>query len=159
MPRTCRIPARISPSSPRAQPNMDIDAAAADKFPKPRLSPCVLAADPLCLTRQPGIFHELHAPIPLFPADSARNAKRGRDCLASTDAAHRHDATGGGGHLRLSAPWLPRVAENLPDRAGGTEPVGRDRAVNACRSVGGPLARERTLRRVWQGNAAHKGSA
>src|SRR5262245_32014006 len=107
----------------------------------------------------PGIFHELHAPIPLFPANSARNAKRGRDCLASIDAARRHDAAGGGGHLRLSAPRLPRVAEDLPDRAGGTEPVGCDRVVNAHGSVGGSLARERTLRRVWQGNAAHKGSA
>src|SRR5262245_42225491 len=40
----------------RAQPIMDIDAAIADKFPKTRLSPCVLAADPLSLTGHPRGF-------------------------------------------------------------------------------------------------------
>jgi prolyl-tRNA synthetase len=35
------------------QPNMDIDAAASDKFPKKRSSPCVFASDPLSLTHHP----------------------------------------------------------------------------------------------------------
>src|SRR5262245_63912399 len=87
----------------------------------------------------------VHAPVPVFPAHPARDAKRGRDCLASADAARRHDAARSRRHLCLPAAWVPCAAENLPDRARGTEPLRRDRAVDADDPVGRSLARERAL--------------
>src|SRR5665647_3709508 len=54
-----------------------------------------------------------HAPVPIFPADPARNAEGGGDRLAPLDAARRHDAAGGRRHLRLPAAWLSRAADCL----------------------------------------------
>jgi hypothetical protein len=53
------------------QPNMDIDAAASDKFPKKRSSPCVFASDPLSLTLSSSIPFKHHAPVSFLPADPA----------------------------------------------------------------------------------------
>ncbi len=66
VPRTRLITARISPSPLRPQPSMDIDSATADKFPKRRLGPCVLAADPLSLTRHPGDFSRTPCACPVI---------------------------------------------------------------------------------------------
>src|SRR5690242_8761183 len=96
-----------------------------------------------------------HAPVPLFPADSARNAQRGRDRLAPPDAASRHDAAGSRGDLRSSAARLSRAAKNLPHRAGGAGPFGSPRAIDADDAIGRAVARERTLRGLRQGDAAH----
>ena len=94
---------------------------------------------------------------PLFPAHPARDPERGGDRLAPADAARRHDAAGGGRHLRLPAARLPRLAEDLPDRARGAGPLRRHRAADADHPVGRPVARERALRRLRQGDAAHQG--
>ena len=49
------------------------------------------------------------------------------------------------------------LQEDLPDRARGAGPLGRDRDADADHPVGRALARERTLRRLRQGDAAHQG--
>ena len=138
----CHRSQRLSDASlhvfvgPCRQPTMDIDAAAFDKFPKERASPCVLASDPLSVTALfLGSFKD-HAPVPLFPADPARNTERGGDRLASIDAARRDDAAGGRGHLRISATRIPRAAEDLSDRPRGAEPIGCERTADAHHSVG-----------------------
>src|SRR5262245_298762 len=92
------------------------------------------------------ILCKVDAPVPLFSAHPARDAKRGRDRLASADVARRHDAAGSFGHLCLPAARFSRAAENLPDRTRGAEPVRRDRAVDAHDPVGRTLAGEWTLR-------------
>ena len=49
------------------------------------------------------------------------------------------------------------LAEDLRDRARGAEPLRRHRTADADHPVGRSLARERALRGLWQGNAAHQG--
>ena len=122
--------------------------------------PCLFPTDPLSLRSRPALeFRDTnHAPLPLFPAHPARNAERGGDRLAPADAARRHDAAGGRRHLRLPAARLPGAAEDLPDRARGAEPRRRHRAADADHPVGRSVARERALRRLRQGDAAHQGS-
>ncbi len=108
-------------------------------------------------TRGRFLTGETHASIPLFPAHPARAAARGRNRLAPANAARRHDAAGGGRHLCLPAARLPRLAENLPNRARGAGPLRRHRTVDADHPVRRPVARKRTLRRLRQGDAAHQG--
>src|SRR4029077_6908861 len=116
---------------PSGQLSTDIDAATPINSRKS--TPALVFSRPIrfLLPSNPRIPQEIHAPVPLFSAHPARNAERGGDRVASADAARGHDATGGCGHLCVPAAWLSRAAENLPDRTRGTEPVGRDRAVDA----------------------------
>ena len=95
--------------------------------------------------RRPDSENHPHAPVPLFPADPARDPEGGRDCLPSADAAGRHDPAGGGRHLCLAAARLPRAQEDRADRARGAEPRRRDRASDAHVAARRPLARERPL--------------
>src|SRR3974390_279437 len=88
---------------------------------------------------------QFYAPVPLLPADSARNAEGGRYRLAPVDAARRYDAAGGGRHLCLSAARFSCTAEDLPDRARGAGPLGRNRASDADHPVRRLVARERPL--------------
>ena len=106
---------------------------------------------------QTSILNRHHAPDPLLPADPARDPEGGGDRLPPADAARRHDAAGGGRHLCLPAARAAGVAEDRADRARGAEPLGRHRAVDADHPVGGPVARERALRGLRQGDAAHQG--
>ena len=101
-----------------------------------------------------------HAPVPLFPADPARDAERGGDRLPPADAARRHDAAGGGRHLCVAAARACACCNKItPDRARGAEPRRRDRTADADHPVGRSVARERALRRLRQGDAAHQGPA
>ena len=50
-----------------------------------------------------------------------------------------------------------RPEEDRADRARGAEPRRRHRAADADHPVGRPLARERPLRGLWQGDAADRG--
>src|SRR5262249_57564102 len=81
--------------------------------------PCFPPADPVSLgaTRTADPRPYPYAPVPLFPADSARGSEGGRDRLSPADAARRHAAAGGGGHLCLASPRGPRAQEDRTDRA------------------------------------------
>ena len=102
---------------------------------------------------------EIHAPEPLLPADSSRDSEGGRGRVAPADAARRHDPPGSLGHLCLAASRTARRREDQPHRARGAESLRRDRASDADHPVRRPVARERTLRRLRQGDAAHQGPA
>src|SRR5262249_5737640 len=82
--------------------------------------PCSSPAAPVSLgaTRTADPRPYPYAPVPLFPADSARGSEGGRDRLSPADAARRHAAAGGGGHLCLASPRGPRAQEDRTDRAG-----------------------------------------
>src|SRR2546429_9540809 len=85
--------------------------------------PCVSCRVPVSLARpanQPLESH-LHASVPLFPADLARDAERGGDRVAPADAARRHDAAGGGGGLCLPSPWPARAPPGLPPCTPGAQ--------------------------------------
>ena len=91
-----------------------------------------------------------------FLPDPEGDAEGGGDRLASADAARRHAPAAGGRHLFLAAARLPRSEEDRADRARGAEPGRGARSADADHPVGRPLARERPLRRLRQGDAAHR---
>ena len=62
------------------------------------------------------------------------------------------------GHLCLAAARLSRAAEDRADRARGNEPRRRDRNPHADAAARRSVARDRPLRRLWPGDAAHQGS-
>ena len=99
------------------------------------------------------------APFPLFPARAQGGAGRGRDRLPQADAARRHDPAALGRHLQLAAAGLRRAAEGRADRPRGDERGRRHRDPDADDPAGRPVARERPLRGLWQGDAAHQGPA
>ena len=102
----------------------------------------------------------IHAPFPLLPAHPQREPARGGDRLAPADAARRHDPPAGG---RASIPGCRsasacstrscQIVREEQDRAGAIE------ILMPTHPVGRPLARERPLRRLRQGDAAHRGPA
>src|SRR5438477_7841627 len=100
-------------------------------------------------------FEYAHAIIAVLSTHPQRESERGGDRLASADAARRHDAAGGGGHLCLAAAGPARAEEDRADRARGAEPCRRYRTVDAHAATRRSLARKRPLRRLWTGNAAH----
>src|SRR6185437_2970005 len=107
---------------------------------------CLLPAYPLSLARRPRNPGKVrNAPLPLFSADPARNAEGSGNHIAPAHAAGRHDAAGGGRNLCVPSARLPCAAEDLPDRARRTEPVGSYRAADADHSVSRSLARKRPL--------------
>ena len=125
-------------------------------------SACLFAPDPVSRAgprRRIPILESADAPLPLLPADPARDAEGSGDRLAPADAARRHDPAGGGRHLRLAAARPARAEQDRADRARGAEPRRRARTADADHPVGRPLARERPLRRLRQGDAAHQGPA
>src|SRR3984893_9569730 len=96
-----------------------------------------------------------HAIVAIFSTDPERKSERGGDCLASADAARGHDTAGGGRHLRLAAARLSGAEEDRADRARGAGPRRRAGIADADVAARRPLARERPLRRLWSGDAAH----
>ena len=63
------------------------------------------------------------------------------------------------GQLLLAAARQARARQGLPHRARGAGPRRRARNPDADHPVGRPVARERPLRRLRQGDAAHQGPA
>ena len=68
----------------------------------------------------------------------------------------RQEAAGIYAFLPLGLRVLDKICQH---RARGAEPLRRDRAADADDPVGRPVARERPLRRLRQGDAAHQGPA
>ena len=101
----------------------------------------------------------LHAAVALFPAHPQGESARGRHRLAPADAARRHDPPAGGRQLFLAAAGQARARQGVPDRARGAGPRRRARDPDADDPVGRSVARERPLRRLRQGDAAHQGQA
>src|SRR5665647_103614 len=99
-------------------------------------------------------FECAHAIVAVLSAHPERESERGRDRVASPDAARRHDAAGGGGHLCLAAAGLKGAEEDRADRPRGAEPGRRHRTLDADAATGGPVARKRPLRCLRSGNAA-----
>src|SRR5262249_31392554 len=99
-----------------------------------------------------------HAPLPLLPADPARDPEGSGGRLPPADAARGPHPPRGRRDLRVAAARLSRAQKDRADRARGAGPRGCHRALDAhvaaCRS----LARERTLRRLRPGNVARQGS-
>ena len=121
-------------------------------------SPPIRFHCPACPARP--ILETRDASVPLLPADPARDAEGGGDRLAPADAARRHDPAGGGRHLRLAAARACACCNKInADRPRGAEPRRRHRAADADHPVGRSVARERALRRLRQGDAAHQGPA
>ena len=100
-----------------------------------------------------------NAAVALFPAHPQRESARGRNRLAPADAARRHDPPAGAGQLLLAAARQARARQGLPHRARGAGPRRRARNPDADHPVGRAVARERPLRRLRQGDAAHQGPA
>src|SRR5262249_8821096 len=98
-----------------------------------------------------------HAPLPLPPADLARDAEGGGGRLPSADATGGPHPPGGCRYLRLATTRLPRAQKNRADRARGAGSRGSDRAFDAYVAACRPLARDRALRRLRSENAAHQG--
>src|SRR6185369_6297415 len=102
-------------------------------------------------------FPELtHAIVAVFSAYPERESERGGDRLASADAARGHDAAGSGRHLRLAAAGFSGSEEDRADRTRGTGPGRCTGIVDADAAARRSLARERPLRCLWSGDAAHR---
>ncbi len=99
------------------------------------------------------------ASFPLFPARAEGGSGRGRDRLPQAHAARRHDPAAFRRHLQLAAPGLCRPAEGRADRPRGDERGRCDRDHDADHPAGRSVARERALRGLRQGDAAHPGPA
>src|SRR5436190_12199003 len=100
-------------------------------------------------------FEYAHAIIAVLSTHPQRESERGGDRLASADAARRHDAAGGGGHLCLAAAGPAGPEEDRADRSRRAKPRRRHRTLDADAATGGSVARKRALRCLWPGNAAH----
>src|SRR6516162_3937865 len=100
-----------------------------------------------------------HAPLPLLPADPARDPEGSGGRLPPADVTRGPHPPRGRRDLRLAAARLSRAQEDRADRARGAGPRGGHRALDAHAAAGRSLARERTLRRLRPGNVAHQGSA
>ena len=98
-----------------------------------------------------------HADEPVFPADLEGESGRGADRVASADAARRPRSPDQRRHLCLAAARLSRAEEYRADRARGAGRRGRPGSADADHPVGRPVARERALRRLRPGDAAHQG--
>ena len=99
-----------------------------------------------------------HADEPVFPADPEGESGRGPDRVAPADVACRSRPADQRRHLRLAAAWLSRPEEHRADRARRAGRRGCPGSVDADHPIGRPVARERALRRLRAGNAAHQGS-
>src|ERR1700676_5294297 len=96
-----------------------------------------------------------HAIVAILSAHPQRESERGGDRVASADAARRHDPAGSGRHLCLATIGPAGAEEDRADRARGTEQSRSHRSLDADAETRRPLARERPLRCLWPGNAAH----
>src|SRR5205823_13775885 len=72
-----------------------------------------------------------HAIVAFFSAHPQGESERGRDRLASADAARRHDAAGSGRHLRLAATRSSGAEKDRTDRPRGTGSRRRTRTADA----------------------------
>src|SRR5262249_36074945 len=98
-----------------------------------------------------------HAPVPLLPADPARDPEGSGGRLPPADVARGPHPPRDRRDLRLAAARLSRAQEDRADRARGAGPRGCHRALDAHAATCRSLARERSLRRLRPGNVAHQG--
>src|SRR6187397_2502427 len=98
-----------------------------------------------------------HANEPVFPAHHEGESFGGADRLAPADAARRPGPADQRRYLRLAAARLPGAEEHRAHRARGAGRVGRAGSADADHPVGRAVARERPLRRLRRGDAAHQG--
>src|SRR5262249_54786579 len=92
-----------------------------------------------------------HAPLPLLPADPARDPEGSGGRLPPADVARGPHPPRSRRDLRLAAARLSRAQEDRADRARGAGPRGGHRALDAHAAACRSLARERTLRRLRPG--------
>ena len=100
-----------------------------------------------------------HAPDPIFLTYPQGNPGRGTDRLAPADAACGHDPASLGRHLFLAAAGLQGPAAAGRYRPRGTAARGPHPDADADLAIGRSVARERPLRRLRAGDAAHQGPA
>ena len=98
---------------------------------------------------------EVDASFRIFPAAAARESERGADRLAPADAARRDDPPVERRHLFLAAARAARPEKSRADRARGAGPRRCAGDPDADGAAGRAVARERALRRLRQGDAAH----
>ena len=109
--------------------------------------------------RQPRVDGPIDASLPLFPA-LLKEAPAEAEIVS-----HKLMLRAGmiqqlvGRHLQLAAAGLCRPAEGRADRPRGDERGRRHRGPDADDPAGRSLARERPLRGLRQGDAAHQGPA
>ncbi len=121
-----------------------------------------LGIQPHCALLLSALGHRLHGPLeasevarfPLFSAGSEGESFGRADRQPQADAACRAGPPDGGGDLRLAADRVPGPQEDRADRPRGAGSRGCDRDADADDPGGGPVARERPLRRLRAGNAA-----
>ena len=98
----------------------------------------------------------IHATVALLPADPQRDAARGRDRVASPDAARRHDPPTGTGLVQHAAARQAGSRQGLQDHPRRAGPGGRAGDPDADGPVGGIVDRKRPLQRLWHGDAPNR---